>query len=67
MNSPEIIIPRDDEMLIDIDVASLYPSMLIEYEFYPKHLGKEFLEVYKQIKDERIEAKHNGDKVKMKL
>jgi hypothetical protein len=64
VNSPEIIIPRDDEMLIDIDVASLYPSMLIEYKFYPKHLGKEFLEVYKQIKDERIEAKHNGDKVK---
>lgn len=64
VNSPEIIIPRDDEMLIDIDVASLYPSMLIEYEFYPKHLGKEFLEVYEQIKDERIEAKHNGDKVK---
>lgn len=64
VNSSEIIIPRDDEMLIDIDVASLYPSMLIEYEFYPKHLGKEFLEVYKQIKDERIEAKHNGDKVK---
>lgn len=64
VNSPEIIIPRDNEMLIDIDVASLYPSMLIEYEFYPKHLGKEFLEVYKQIKDERIEAKHNGDKVK---
>lgn len=64
VNSPEIIIPRDDEMLIDIDAQSLYPSMLIEYGFYPKHLGKEFLEVYKQIKDERIEAKHNGDKVK---
>ena len=64
VNDPEIIIPKEDEMLIDIDVASLYPSMLIEYEFYPKHLGKEFLEVYRQIKDERIEAKHKGDKVK---
>ena len=63
-NDPEIIIPKEDEMLIDIDVASLYPSMLIEYGFYPKHLGPEFLEVYSQIKDERIEAKHNGDKVK---
>lgn len=63
-NDPEIIIPKEDEMLIDIDVASLYPSMLIEYKFYPKHLGPEFLEVYSQIKDERIEAKHNGDKVK---
>lgn len=64
VNKPEIIIPKEDEILIDIDVASLYPSMLIEYEFYPKHLGPEFLEVYKQIKDERIEAKHNGNKVK---
>lgn len=64
VNDPEIIIPKEDEMLIDIDVASLYPSMLIEYEFYPKHLGKEFLEVYRQIKNERIEAKHKGDKVK---
>lgn len=63
-NDPEIIIPKEDEMLIDIDVASLYPSMLIEYGFYPKHLGPEFLEVYSKIKDERIEAKHNGDKVK---
>ena len=63
-NDPEIIIPKEDEMLIDIDVASLYPSMIIEYNFFPKHLGIEFLEVYKQIKDERIEAKHNGNKVK---
>ncbi len=64
VNSPEIIIPKEDEMLIDIDVASLYPSMIIEYKFYPKHLGPEFLEVYTQIKNERIEAKHKGDKVK---
>lgn len=64
VNTPEIIIPKEDEILIDIDVASLYPSMLIEYKFYPKHLGPEFLEVYKQIKDERIEAKHNKNKVK---
>ena len=64
VNDPEIVIPKEDEMLIDIDVASLYPSMLIEYGFYPKHLGPEFLEIYKQIKDERIEAKHNGNKVK---
>lgn len=63
-NDPEIVIPAEDEMLIDIDVASLYPSILIEYGFYPKHLGPEFLEVYSQIRSERIEAKHNGDKIK---
>lgn len=64
VNTPEIIIPKANEILIDCDVASLYASMIIEHKFYPKHLGKEFLEVYSQIKKERIEAKHNGNKVK---
>lgn len=64
VNTPERIIPKEDELLLDVDVASLYPSMLIEYKFYPKHLGPEFLEVYSKIKDERIEAKHNGNTVK---
>lgn len=63
-NGPEIIIPTEDEMLIDIDVASLYPSMIEKYGFYPKHLGPEFLETYVGILYERLEAKHNGDKVK---
>lgn len=64
VNSPEKIIPREGEIVSDIDVASLYPSMIIEHKFYPKHLGEEFLEVYSNIKDERIEAKHNGNTVK---
>lgn len=64
LSKPEIIIPNDDECLLDADAASLYPSLLINYEFYPQHLGKEFLNIYKQIKDERIEAKHNGNKIK---
>lgn len=64
LSKPEIIIPNDDECLLDADASSLYPSLLISYEFYPQHLGKEFLNIYKQIKDERIEAKHNGNKIK---
>lgn len=66
VNEPEIIIPKEDEIISDVDVASLYPSLIIEYGFYPPHLGKEFLEVYTQIKNERIEAKHNGNKLKDK-
>ena len=64
VNDPEIIIPKEDEYLIDCDVASLYPIMLIQHKFYPKHLGPEFLEIYSKIREERLEAKHNGDKVK---
>lgn len=63
-NDPEIIVPKEDEMLIDTDAASLYPTLLIEWGFVPKHLGKEFLNTYSNIKKERIEAKHNGNKVK---
>lgn len=64
VNKPSIFIAKEDEVISDVDVASLYPSLIIEYGFYPPHLGKEFLEVYKGIKDERIEAKHNGNKLK---
>lgn len=64
VNKPEEIIPNKNQILVDKDVTSLYPSMIIEHEFYPKHLGREFLEVYKQIKDERVAAKKAGDKIK---
>ena len=66
VNKPEEIIAKDNEIISDVDVASLYPSLIIQYNFYPPHLGKEFLEVYTQIKNERIEAKHNGNKLKDK-
>lgn len=64
INDYEIVIPKEDEILLDVDAASLYPSLLIEYNLYPKHLGPEFVTTYSNIKKERIEAKHNGDKVK---
>ena len=64
VNRPGIIKPKEDEILCDKDVASLYPSMLLQYDFYPKHLGKEFKEVYANIREERIDAKHKGIKTK---
>ena len=64
INKPEVIIPKEDELLLDTDAASLYPTLLIEYGFYPKHLGSSFIDIYKQIRTERIEAKHLGNKSK---
>lgn len=58
-----IIQPKDDEMLADSDVGSLYPSMMIEHGLYPPHLGIEFLEEYTDIRTERFEYK----RLKMKL
>lgn len=61
INEPEMIIPNEDELLIDADVASLYPSMLLNFDFYPRHLGPEFKIVYAEIRERRLIAKHNGD------
>ena len=60
----QVIIPDENQNFGEYDIASMYPSIIIEQELYPLHLGREFLEVYSAIKDERLHAKHNGDNVK---
>lgn len=64
INKPEVIIPKEDEILADSDVNSLYPSLIISYNLVPPHLGKEFLEVYGQIREDRLYAKRNKQKIK---
>lgn len=63
INTPEKIIPKEDELLIDADVASLYPSMLLNFDCYPQHLGAIFKETYEDIRVRRLEAKKNKDKL----
>jgi len=52
----------DKIILRDYDVASYYPSIILNNRLFPKHLGSNFLKTYKQIVDRRLKAKHNGDK-----
>ena len=55
----------DTEYLIqDLDVASYYPNLIINNNFYPEHLGEDFIKVLKKITAERLEAKRAGNKVK---
>jgi hypothetical protein len=63
-HDPKIFLPADDEFIGHADVASMYPSLLIEYQFGPRHLGKLFCELFAQLKAERLEAKHTGQKIK---
>lgn len=49
--------------LYDRDVTSYYPMIILNQKLYPKHLGDEFLTVYKTIVDRRVAAKRAGDKV----
>lgn len=64
LNEPRIYVPKEDEYLGHLDVASMYPSFIVRYEWFPRHLGKAGLAVYTQIYHERIQAKHSGQKQK---
>lgn len=50
-------------MLIDNDVASYYPSIILNEGWFPEHIGPDFLEIYKELYDQRLAAKKAGDKV----
>lgn len=47
--------------IIDLDVASLYPSIAVTNKLYPQHLGSAFCDVYEGILKERIKAKSEGN------
>lgn len=47
--------------LIDADVTSYYPSIILQLQLYPKHIGSAFLQYYKTIFDDRVAAKKSGD------
>jgi hypothetical protein len=54
----------DNEIIVDADVASLYPSLAITLNLYPEHLGEQFSKIYEDgIVKPRLEAKKNGEKV----
>ena len=64
INKPKIFRPSMDEYIGHADVASMYPSFINIYGWIPRHLGKEFLQVYSTFYKERLAAKHSGQKLK---
>jgi DNA polymerase elongation subunit (family B) len=48
-------------LILDRDVASYYPSIIITLKLSPAHLGEPFLQVYKVIIDRRLTAKQLKD------
>ena len=51
------------ERLYELDVASYYPSIILQQRLAPQSLGTAFLKVYNSIVERRLEAKKAGDKV----
>jgi DNA polymerase elongation subunit (family B) len=53
----------DYKVIRDFDVKSYYPAIILNCNLYPRHLGENFLSIYKSIVARRLEAKASGDKV----
>lgn len=52
---------KDDMQLSDFDVASFYPSIILQQKLFPESMGKEFLTLYQAIVDRRLQAKRDKD------
>lgn len=50
-------------LLIDRDVVSYYPFIILLLGLFPHHLGPNFLTIFRRIVERRIAAKRRGDKV----
>jgi len=48
--------------IIDRDVDSYYPNIILNNRLFPEHLGLEFLTVYKKLVVDRLKAKRSGNK-----
>ena len=57
INLNEIYEESDEFTIHSDDVASYYPAIIVNNGYYPYHLGKELLIVYKAIYDKRIALK----------
>ncbi|MCB1865155.1 MAG: hypothetical protein KDG50_06965 [Chromatiales bacterium] len=61
-SSEEKVTHRSDDqfVLIDRDVTSFYPKIILLLRLFPKHLGEVFLQVYEKLFDRRVDAKRNS-------
>ena len=50
----------NDMHITDCDIASMYPNLIINNNLYPAHLSRLFLDLYKKIVQQRLEAKKLG-------
>jgi hypothetical protein len=56
-NKPEVFEADDEYEIIDWDVSSYYPAIIINNGRFPRHLGKSFLAGYKRMFERRLELK----------
>jgi len=59
---PGVYKSNENEIIVDADVASLYPSLAVTLGLYPEHLGSQFPQIYEEgILKPRLFAKEKID------
>jgi len=61
-DKPGVFSKEDDKdvEIIDCDITSMYPNLIINNNLYPAHLSSLFLDLYKNIVQQRLKAKKEG-------
>lgn len=59
----QVVSADDEHVLLDRDVASYYPAIILRLGLAPAQMGQDFLRAYRGIVDRRLAAKRSGDKV----
>lgn len=66
--SNRVFVSDQERVIVDIDVAGMYPSIAIANGYYPEHLGPKFVEVYREIVAERAKyPKGTAENAALKL
>jgi hypothetical protein len=64
-----VVVESDDEhVIVDLDVTSYYPNLAITNGFYPEHLGRDFVTIYKALFEQRKQyPKKSSESAMLKL
>jgi hypothetical protein len=63
-----IVSDSDTHMIIDADVASMYPNIAIANRIYPEHLSEKFCDIYQDVYNQRKSyAKNTAENAMLKL
>lgn len=63
VDRPKIYTSTDDLYILDADVDSYYPNVMLKYKIKPAHVENEFFEALQIITDKRLKAKAEKDKI----
>jgi len=62
------VVQADDEYVVmDFDVTSYYPSIILNQKLYPPHIGPAFLRTYQKIVQQRLDAKTRATEMKKEI